>query len=117
LTTDDGPDHHAVAEERRRVRELRTSVDLACAVLRQGHLSREEAEELVAATRRRALILFPEKGDVFDLVLAPRLRRILDEVLPAPPPARVLPSRRGRDSQAPTHTKSRITPPSSKKTK
>ena len=77
------------------MRELRTSVDLACAVLRQGRLSRSEAEEIVAATRRRALELFPEKGHVFDLVLAPRLQRIMDEVLPVPPPARVLPFRGG----------------------
>ena len=78
------------------MRELRTSVDLACAVLRQGRMSRVEAEELVAATRRRALALFPDKGQVFDLVLAPRLRRILDETLPAASGARVLPFRRGR---------------------
>lgn len=73
------------------MRELRTSVDLACAVLRQGRLSRLEAEALVAATRRRAVALFPGKEHVFDLVLAPRLQRIIDEVLPVPPPARVLP--------------------------
>ena len=75
------------------MRELRISVDLACAVLRQGRLSRAEADELVAAVRHRALELFPDKGHVFDLVLAPRLQRIIDEVLPVPPPARVLPFR------------------------
>jgi hypothetical protein len=95
VSTKSRPDDHAVAEERRRVRELRTSVDLTCAVLRQGRLSREEADELVAATRRRALALFPDKGHVFDLVIAPRLRRIVDEATPASPPARVLPFRRG----------------------
>jgi hypothetical protein len=95
LAHDERPADDAIVEERRRVRELRTSVDLACAVLRQGRMSRVEAEELVAATRRRALALFPDKGHVFDLVLAPRLRRILDETQPAPG-ARVLPFRRGR---------------------
>ena len=79
------------------MRELRTSVDLTCAVLRQGRLNRSEAEALVAAARRRALELFPDKQQVFDLVLAPRLQRIVDETWPAPPPARVLPFRsRGR---------------------
>lgn len=95
MSPDDAPDSAAVDEERRRVRELRTSVDLTCAVLRQGCLSREEADELVAAMRRRAIELFPEKGDVFDLVLAPRFKRIIDEVLPVPPPAHVLPFRGG----------------------
>jgi hypothetical protein len=85
----------AVVEERRRVRQLRVSVDLTCAVLRQGGLSRAEGEELVAAVRHRALELFPDKGHVFDLVLAPRLERILDEVLPLPAPGRVLSFRRG----------------------
>jgi hypothetical protein len=85
-----GPDPAAVAEEERRARELRAAVDLACAVLRQGGLGRAEAEALVAAVKRRALELFPGKEDVFDLVLAPRFRRILDEAAPAPR-ARVLP--------------------------
>jgi len=75
------------------VRELRTVVDLTCAVLRQGGLDRAEAEDLVAATRRRALELFPGKDSVFDLVLAPRFRRILDECIPAGS-SRVLPFRR-----------------------
>jgi hypothetical protein len=93
VTKDNRTDTPALAEERRRVRELRTSVDLACAVLRQERLSRAEADELVAALRRRALELFPDKGHVFDLVLAPRLQRIIDELFPVPPPARVLPFR------------------------
>lgn len=73
------PDPAAIAEEQRRARELRTLVDLACAVLRQGGLDRSEGEALVAATKHRALELFPDKEDVFDLVLAPRFRRILEE--------------------------------------
>jgi hypothetical protein len=73
-------DPAAVAEEQARADRLRRTVDVACAVLRQGRLSRDEAESLVAATRRRALALFPDKGDVFDLVLAPRFRRILQEL-------------------------------------
>jgi hypothetical protein len=94
LSTEQTPDPEAVEEERRRVRQLRASVDLTCAVLRQGPHTRAEAEALVAALRGRALKLFPGKGHVFDLVLAPRLRRIIDEALPEPPRGRVLPFRR-----------------------
>ncbi len=72
-------DPAAVAEEQARADRLRRTVDVACAVLRQGQLSRDEAEALVAATRRRALELFPGKEDVFDLVLAPRFQRIIGE--------------------------------------
>jgi hypothetical protein len=83
----------AVTEEQRRADRLRRTVDVACAVLRQGRLTRAEGEAVVALAREQALGLFPGKGDVFDLVLAPRFRRILDECCPAPP-ARVLTFRR-----------------------
>ncbi len=89
------PESEAVRDEKRRARELRTSVDLTCAVLRQGQVSRAEANALVVAMRRRAEALFPGKGHVFDLVLAPRFQRIIDGVLPVPPSARVLPFRGG----------------------
>ena len=85
----------AVAEEQRRADRLRRAVDVACALLRQGRLTRAEAEAVVAATREQALTLFPGKGDVFDLVLAPRFGRILDEFC-RPPRGRVLPFPRGR---------------------
>jgi hypothetical protein len=80
----------ALAEEERRADALRRTVDVACALLRQARLPRDEAEEIVAFTRSRVLELFPGKEDVFDLVLAPRFARILDEFC-APPSARVLP--------------------------
>jgi hypothetical protein len=77
-------DPGAVAEEIRRADVLRSSVDVACALLRQARFTREEALAVVAATRARALELFPGKQDVFDLVLAPRFTRILDEFCTAP---------------------------------
>ena len=76
-------------------------VDLTSAVLVQGRLSRGEAEDLVAATRRRALELFPGKEATFELILAPRFARLMAEFVgpgPVPEPpaasARVLPFRR-----------------------
>jgi hypothetical protein len=88
-----GLDPAIVAEEQRRADRLRRAVDVACALLRQGRLTRAEAVVVVAATREQALSLFPGKGDVFDLVLAPRFARILNEFCP-PPSGRVLPFRR-----------------------
>jgi len=81
----------AIAEERRRIRELRAVVDLTAAVLRQQPLTRSEAVRLAAAARKRALELFPDKGSTFDLVIAPRLRRIIDERFESPTGARILP--------------------------
>jgi hypothetical protein len=69
----------ALAEEQARADRLRRTVDVACAVLRQGGFSPAEAEAVVADTRRLVLELFPGKEDVFDLVLAPRFARIVEE--------------------------------------
>ena len=74
-----GIDPEELAEEARRADALRRTVDVACALLRQARLPRDEAEEIVAFTRERVLELFPGKESVFDLVLAPRFARILDE--------------------------------------
>ncbi len=90
-----------MAAEARRARQLRMVVDLTSAVLVQGRLSRDEAEDLVAATRRRALELFPGKEATFELILAPRFARLMAEFVgptwPAPEPGaagkRVLPFR------------------------
>lgn len=89
----------ALALEARQVRQLRMVVDLTSAVLMQGRLSRREGEDLVAATRRRALELFPDKEEAYEMILAPRFARLLEEFVgPGEPPpaqgARVLPFRR-----------------------
>jgi hypothetical protein len=91
-------DHDAIDDEQRRLRELRVTVDLAASVIAQGHLPRAEAEALVAATRQRALALFPDKAATFDLVLAPRFARLLDEFTAPAGSARgrVLPFRKVR---------------------
>jgi hypothetical protein len=68
-----------VAEEAQRLRRLRTVVDLTCAVLAQGRLTRSEAEALVAAARRQALALFPDKESTYELILAPRFARLMNE--------------------------------------
>ena len=90
---EDAADPGAVAEEQRRADRLRRAVDVACALLRQGRLTRAEGEAVVRLAREQVRGLFPGKDDVFDLVLAPRFRRILDEFCP-PAPAHVLPFRR-----------------------
>ena len=73
------PDAAALADERRRLRQLRMVVDLTCNVLMQGRLARDEAEDLVAAARHRALDLFPDKEATYELILAPRFARLVRE--------------------------------------
>ena len=78
IAPEDLPD--AILDERRRIRRLRAVVDLTCAILRQQHsLTEQEAQRLIGAARRTALWLFPGSERIFDLVLAPRFARILDE--------------------------------------
>lgn len=84
----------ALADEGRRVRRLRMVVDLTTNVLIQGRLSRREADELVAAARARILDMFPDKEATYELILAPRFARLLDEFARAPSDRRVLPFRR-----------------------
>lgn len=70
---------HEVQEESRRARRLQIAVSLAMNIISQGNLSLEEASKLVAATKRVALRLFPDKEAAFDLIYKPRLQRLLVE--------------------------------------
>ena len=82
-----------IQEEARRSRRLSLVVDITCNVLMQGRLTRDEAEDIVATARRCALELFPGKEETFDLILAPRFARLMDEFVGPRQPRRVLPFR------------------------
>lgn len=66
-------------EEEKKIKRLRFIVDLTQAVLMQADLTLREAFDLVAGAKNAAAILFPGREHVFDLVYAPRLRRIINE--------------------------------------
>jgi hypothetical protein len=72
-------EQESLAEEEKRMRRLRWIVDLNQAVLMQADLTLREAFDIIQDTKRAALALFPDKGDVFDLVYAPRFKRIIRE--------------------------------------
>ena len=78
----------ALQEEEKRMRLLKFVVDLNQAVLmQQADLTMREAFEIIKNTRQAALNLFPDKESVFDLIYAPRFRRIIRErfVIPGGP--------------------------------
>jgi len=80
---DDGkraPTKEEVDEESRRIRRLRIVVNMALSIIAQGQIPLEEAHDLVAATRRVALQLFPGKGEVYDLIYRPKFQRLIREV-------------------------------------
>ena len=66
-------------EEERRIQELRRLVDQAAIELQQSALSYEDSRRIIEQTREKAVELFPDKGDLFDLIYRSRFYRILDE--------------------------------------
>ena len=68
-----------IREEQIRMTRLRVLVDLTAYRLQHRALSREQALSLIERTRGEVLRMFPGKDEVFELVLRPRFRRILNE--------------------------------------
>ncbi len=65
-------------EEERKMRRLRFIVDLAQAVLIQQHdLTLKEAFDIMRDTKKAALQLFPDKESVYELIYAPKFRKII----------------------------------------
>jgi hypothetical protein len=73
------PDDEAVRAEELRLKRLRTLMDFTAALLRQADLTLAQAQKLVADAREKALDLFPDKGETFDLIYGSRFRRIVVE--------------------------------------
>jgi len=68
-----------IREEEKKMRRLRFIVDLAEAVLMQSSLTLRESLDLMDQTKKAALVLFPDKESVYDLIYLPRFRRIIHE--------------------------------------
>ncbi|WP_239461433.1 hypothetical protein [Occallatibacter savannae] len=67
-------------EESRKIRRLQIMVNMVMQVIAQdSSLSVEEASEMVADTRKAALLMFPEKELAFNLIYWPRLQRLMRE--------------------------------------
>ncbi len=67
-------------EEEKKMRRLRFVIDLTQAVLmQQSDLTLREAFSIMRDAKKAALALFPDKEEVYELVYAPRLRRIIAE--------------------------------------
>jgi hypothetical protein len=69
----------ALKFEEAKVQKLRGITNLTVALLYQADLTLVDAQKLIAQTRSKALELFPDKGDTFDLIYGSRFRRILSE--------------------------------------
>lgn len=70
----------AIKEENKKLRHLRLMVDLTIQLLYQEEdLSLIQGLNRIRAAKEYALMLFPDKGDVFDLIYRPRFLRVLQE--------------------------------------
>ena len=54
-------------------------VDLACAAIRSGTYTREEALGFIEAARLWAVTLCPDRLDLFDMIYARRMQRLIEE--------------------------------------
>ncbi len=65
-------------EEERNMRRLRFVVDLAQAILmQQSDLTLREAFDIMRDTKKAALNLFPDKESVYELIYAPKFRKLI----------------------------------------
>jgi hypothetical protein len=73
------PTEKEIKEEDKKVRHLRRMVDLIISLIAQTDMPLEEASRIAASAKGFAERLFPGKGNVFDLIYAPRLKRLINE--------------------------------------
>jgi len=71
--------HNSLQLEEAKLQKLRGITNLTVALLYQADLTLADAQTLIAQTRSKALALFPDKADTFDLIYGSRFRRILAE--------------------------------------
>ena len=85
------PTPEQLADESRRVRKVRQLVDIATALIMQSNLTVDDAESLVAGVRARILALFPDGTETYELIYAPRFRRLIHEYAEGRRPGVVIP--------------------------
>ena len=69
----------AISEENKKVRRLRFIVDFALQYIRTQEISHDEAIAIVEGIKKHALRLFPDKEEAFDIIYAPRFKRLLNK--------------------------------------
>ena len=69
----------ALNEENKKVRRLRFIVDFAIQYIRTQGITHDQAIGVVEGVKKHALLLFPDKEETFDIIYAPRFRRVLNE--------------------------------------
>jgi hypothetical protein len=68
-----------VREENRKIRRLRFMVDFSLQYIGSQKMDHDQALMVIEGVRRFSLNLFPGKEETFDIIYAPRFRRLLNE--------------------------------------
>ncbi|HUJ68233.1 MAG TPA: hypothetical protein VLW86_01855 [Syntrophorhabdales bacterium] len=68
-----------IREENRKIRRLRYMVDFTLEYIRTQRLTHDQAILVVEGVKRFTLSLFPGKEETFDLIYAPKFKRLLNE--------------------------------------
>ncbi len=69
----------AITEENKKLRRLRFIVDFALQYIRTQEITHDQAIGIVEGVKKHALLLFPDKEETFDIIYAPRFKRVLNE--------------------------------------
>jgi hypothetical protein len=73
------PSPQEIKEENKKIRSLRLMVDLTLSLIYQANMTREEALGHYTIVKNYALRLFPGKEDAFEIIYAPRFKRLISE--------------------------------------
>jgi hypothetical protein len=76
---DDDELKQAINDENGKIRRLRFIVDFALQFIRTQQITHDEAMGVVEGVQRHALRLFPGKENAFDIIYAPRFKRLLNQ--------------------------------------
>jgi hypothetical protein len=68
------------AEEQKLIRRLQFMMNMTMSVIAQdGSLTVDEAAQMIADSRKAALVMFPGKELAYDLIWRPRFQRLMRE--------------------------------------
>ncbi|MDA2920567.1 hypothetical protein MYX76_13920 [Desulfobacterota bacterium AH_259_B03_O07] len=73
------PTPEEIKEENKKIRRLRFMVNLNLSLIYQSNMTREAALEHFIKVKKYALRLFPGKEQAFELIYAPRFKRLIIE--------------------------------------
>ncbi len=79
MTDDRATFRYDVLDEQVRMTCVRLQVERASVRLQTMAMCRADAEALIRQTKQHVTAFFPEKDDVFELVLRPRFERLFQE--------------------------------------